>query len=102
MPVVQAINSEPFVFPVTSAVTSSALKVPKASVELETEQALVSVAVTVMLPDAVVKAETLALPNTIPVASSAPNSAFCNYSDPSAKNPESWLKKLYINPNEIK
>jgi hypothetical protein len=26
----------------------------------------------------------------------------CSYSDPSAKNPESWLKKLYINPNEIK
>jgi hypothetical protein len=25
-----------------------------------------------------------------------------SYSDPSAKNPESWLKKLYINPNEIK
>jgi len=25
-----------------------------------------------------------------------------NYSDPNTKNPESCLKKLYINPNEIK
>ena len=39
------------------------------------------------------------LPNFSLVAG---NHIYRNYSDPSTKNPESCLKKLYINPNEIK